>query len=224
METIKVMVVDDHAVFREGLCRLLEDEIDLEVVAKPENGEEAVALAKELSPDVVIIDIAMPGLNGIQATAQIKAACPETAIIMLSAYSYDSYFLASVQAGAAGYMLKSTPFAQLVSAVRLVHAKEAVFDVRLAGRLIHPAAGRTGKEIRTGCEPNLRELQVLMLVARGASNKAIATELGISHRTVQGHLVNIFRRLGVASRTEAVLCALKEGWLNIDDLYQDQQT
>jgi len=212
------MVADDHPVFREGLCRLLQDEGDLEVIAKPEDGEEAVRLANELLPDVAIIDVAMPHLNGIEAAEQIKAACPNIAILMLSAYAYESYLRASIRAGAAGYLLKSAPFNDVVSAVRLVHAGEAVFDFKVANRLLRQLAGDKTKETSKLEELYPRQLQILRLIAKAMSNREIATELSISERTVQTHLVNIFRKLGVASRTEAVLRAIRDGWLSIDEL------
>ena len=130
MDKIKVMVADDHPAFREGLCRLLKDETDLEVVALPEDGEEAVESARKLQPDVAIIDISMPKLNGIEAAKQIRVAAPTTAILMVSAYSYPSYVLAALRAGAAGYLLKNAPLNELISAVRLVHSGEGVFDLK----------------------------------------------------------------------------------------------
>ncbi len=218
MGKIKVLVADDHPAFREGLCRLLEDEKDLECVAKSSNGEETIRLAKELLPDVAIIDIAMPGINGIEAAKQIKAACPAIAILMISAYGYESYIVASLQAGAAGYLLKDVPLRELVNAIRFVHAGETVLNFKAAGKILRRlAAGRDEK--RRGLEElHRRELEVLKLAAKGLSNKEIAAELVISERTVQTHLVNIFKKLEVGSRTEAVLHALKEGWLSPDDL------
>ena len=218
MEKIKVLVADDHPAFREGLGRLLAEEKDIEIVAKAADGEETVSLAKELLPDVTIMDIAMPKLNGIEAARQIKAACPTTAILMVSAYDYESYMLASLRVGAAGYLLKSAPLHDLISAVRLVHAGEGVFDLKAASRLIRRLAAVKGEERKNLEELHYRELQVLKLAAKGMSNKEIARELVISERTIQTHLVNIFRKLKVGSRTEAVLRALKEGWLTLDDL------
>ena len=218
MEKIRILIADDHPAFREGLCQLLEGEEDLECVAMPEDGEEAVRLAKELRPDVAIIDVAMPKLNGIEATRQIKAAYPAIAILMVSAYGYESYILASLRVGAAGYLLKSASLRELISAIRLVHAGEGVFDLKSASRLISRVATEKVGE-RGGLEElHRRELEVLKLAAKGMRNKEIARKLVISERTVQTHLVNIFRKLEVGSRTEAVLHALKEGWLTLDDL------
>ena len=218
MEKIRVLIADAHPVFREGLCQLLEHEEDMECVAKPADGEEAVRLTMELLPDVAIIDIAMPKLNGIEAVKQIKAARPATAILIVSAFDYESYILASLRAGAAGYLLKSTPLHELTNAIRSVHAGEAVFDFRATSKILRRLADDKGEERRYLEELKPRELEVLRLAGKGISNKEIAGELVISERTVQTHLVNIFRKLGVGSRTEAVLHALKEGWLTLDDL------
>jgi len=218
VKKIKVLVADDHPAFREGLCRLLEDEDDLEIVAKSANGEEAVSLAVEMKPDVVVLDVAMPKINGIEAAKRIKEANPNTAILMISAYSYGAYMLDSLRAGAAGYLLKNVPLRELINAIRALSEGKAVFDLKAAGQTLRRLAADKG-EIRTGIEElQSRELDVIKLVAKGMSNKEIATELGISDRTVQTHLVNIFKKLDVGSRTEAVLHALKEGWLTHDDL------
>jgi len=212
------LIADNHPAFREGLCQLLEGEEDLKCIAKPEDGEEAVRLAKELAPDVAIIDVAMPKLNGIEAAKQIKVACPNTAILMVSAFGYESYVLASLRAGAAGYLLKSAPLRELTNAVHSVQAGEGVFDLKAASKILQRLSAEKGEEKRSPEELHRRELQVLKLAAKGISNKQIASKLSISERTVQTHLVNIFRKLGVGSRTEAVLHALKEGWLTLDDL------
>lgn len=218
MDKIRVLIADDHPAFREGLCQLLEHEEDIECVAKAADGEEAVRLAIELLPDVAIIDIAMPKLNGIEAAGQIKAARPAIAILMVSAFGYESYVLASLRAGAAGYLMKNASLRELANAVRSVHAGEAVFDLKATSKILHRLADDKGEEWKGLAELKPRELEVLRLTGKGMSNKEIAGELVLSERTVQTHLVNIFRKLGVGSRTEAVLHALKEGWLTLDDL------
>ena len=214
---MRVLIADDHAIVRQGLVTLLEKMDNMQVVGEAENGEKIIELTHQLIPDLVIIDITMPKLNGIEATKQIKAACPEAAILMVSAYGYESYLLASLQAGASGYVLKSSPLRELVNAVRSVHGGQAVFDLKAAGKVLHRLASDQG----IGVGPQRlhpRELQVLRLTAKGFSNKEIARELDISDRTVQTHLVRIFRELGVSSRTEAVLHALREGWFTLDEL------
>lgn len=215
---IKVLVADDHPTFRDGLCRFLEDEEDIEIVAKPQNGKQAVILAKELQPDVAIIDVSMPELNGIEATKQIKSACPDIAILMVSAFDYESYIRASLQAGAAGYMLKTAPTSELVSAIRLVSIGEAVFDMKTAGRIMHNLFVNGDEEGGAFARLYPREIEILKQAAKGKSNKAIGEELVISERTVQTHMVHIFKKLEVGSRTEAVLRALKDGCITIDDL------
>lgn len=214
---IRVLVADDHPAFREGLARLLADEADLECVATAGDGEEAVRLAAEHSPDVVAMDIAMPKMNGIEATRQIKATRPTTAVLVLSAYSYEPYVYASLQAGAAGYLLKNAPLRELVSAIRAVYVGEALLDPAIAQKVLTRlvSAGGGAKSPRALHE---RELEVLKLAAKGMSNREIATQLVISERTVQTHFSNIFRKIQVGSRTEAVLHALREGSLTLEDL------
>ena len=218
MNKIRVLIADDHPVFREGLCYFLTKEDDLDVIARAKDGAEAVALAKELRPDVAILDIAMPKLDGIEAAKQIKSACPNTAILMLSAYGYDSYILASLRAGAAGYLLKNAPINDLISAIRLAYAGEAVLDLKAVDKVLRYLAVEEGQEKRDIDVLHHREREVLKQAAKGKSNKAIGEELFISERTVQTHMVNIFQKLRVGSRTEAVLRALKEGWITLDDL------
>jgi len=218
MEKIRILVADDHPTFRDGLCRFIEEESDLEVVAKSMDGEETVRLAKELKPDVAIIDVAMPKLNGIEAAKQIKEMYPGIAILMVSAFKYESYMLASLRAGAAGYVIKTAPIADLINAIRMVHTGEAVFDMKVVSNLLGRIAAEEGRTRKGLARLQQRELEVLKLAAKGMSNQQIATELVISTRTVQTHMVNIFKKLEVGSRTEAVLRALREGWLIPDDL------
>jgi DNA-binding NarL/FixJ family response regulator len=218
MQKTKLMIVDDHPAFRDGLSRLLKEEPDLDVVATPEDGENAVKLAAKLSPDIIIMDISMAGMNGIEATKRIKANHPEIAVLVISAFSYRSYVLAALRAGAAGYLLKNTPLQDIIKAIRLIHAGEDVFDIKLTSDLF-----RKIQLEKTDKRPNLedlhpRELEILSLVAGGSGNKDIASKLSLSERTVQTHLANIFRKLQVSSRTEAVLQGLRQGWLTLDDL------
>jgi len=216
---ITVLVADDHPVFREGLKVLLEEESNLEVVDLAEDGQEAVSLAQRHSPNVVILDVVMPKLNGVEATKLIKAACPNTAIIILSAYGYESYVLPTIRAGADAYLLKTEDLGQLVDAIRVVHGGQKVFDPVVANKLFSQFAyAPSSPTPRAPHQLHQRELEVLRLGARGLSNKQIAAELGISERTVDTHCVNIYRKLGVNSRTEAVLHAVKEGLITLDDL------
>jgi len=218
MEKIKVLIADDHPIFRDGLVSLLVQEPDIEVVAQASNGLEAVELARRELPDVAILDISMLYFNGLEATEKIKEACPATAVLVISAYSYDPYVLGAVEAGAAGYFLKSVRFRELVGAVRAVHAGETVLDPVATRKVLSRLASARGKGAELSQQLHQRELEVLKMAAKGMSNKEVAESLGISVRTCQTHLANIFAKLGVGSRTEAVLRALREGWLTLEDL------
>ena len=220
MGTIKILIADDHAFVREGTRRILEQEPDLEVVAEAGDGEEAVGLVLDLKPDVALIDVAMPKLDGIEATRRIKALYPAVAVLVLSAYDDDQFVFGLLEAGAAGYMLKSVRGHEIVEAIRAVHAGESVLHPLVARKVLNRFAGVSGK-LRERKSLELltdREMEVLKLVTKGLSNKDIADELCLSVRTVQGHLANIFNKLRVGSRTEAVVHALKEGWVTLDDV------
>jgi len=219
-EKVRVLVADDHAIVREGLCSVLSEEADLEVVARAADGKEAIELAKELHPDVAIIDIVMPQLDGIETVKQIKVACPAIAIIMLSAYDYEAYILAALGAGAAGYLLKETSPRELVNAIRMVHAGQGVVDLKAWNQIQQRLTASKDEGKRSLEKFQTCELDILKLVGKGMSNREIAKNLTISGRTVQTHLDNIFTKLGVHSRTEAVVYALREGWLTLDDLRQ----
>jgi DNA-binding NarL/FixJ family response regulator len=218
VEKIRVMVVYDHPAFRDGLSRLLDEETDIEVVARTGDGEQAVELANKLKPNVIVMDITIPKLNGIEAAKQIKAGDPDIAILMVSAYTYQSYVLAALRTGAAGFLPKDAPLAELMKAIRMVHLGEGVFDMKVAGSILRRLASGGLDKTQGAEELHPRELEILTLTAKGLSNKAIATNLVISERTVQAHLVNIFRKLNVNSRTEAVLQGLKMGWVTLDNL------
>ena len=220
MKKIKILIADDHAFVREGTRRILEQEPDLEVVAEAGNGEEAVALASELKPDVAIIDVAMPKLDGIEATRRIRALCPAVAVLVLSAYDDDQFVFGLLEAGAAGYLLKSVRGHEIVDAIRAVDAGESVLHPSVARKVLNRFASVSSKAQRKKPLELLteREMEVLKLVTKGLSNKDIADDLSLSIRTVQGHLANIFNKLRVSSRTEAVVHALKEGWVALDDV------
>jgi DNA-binding NarL/FixJ family response regulator len=219
MNKIRVVIADDHAVVRQGTRSLLEREKDLEVVGEAGDGEEAVKIIDQLQPDVAIIDIAMPKLNGVEVTRQIKPRHPSTAVLILTAYDDDEYVFALLEAGAAGYLLKDVDSREVVKAVRAVYAGESVLHPVIARKVISrfgPAATKVGEE--KTAELSEREVQVLKLAARGMSNSDIANELFISNRTVQGHLSSIFNKLNVGSRTEAIFQAVRRGWLSFDEL------
>ncbi len=223
MDTIKVLLADDHMLFREGIEVLLNREQDIQCVAVAKDGEETIKLAKELQPDVVLMDIAMPNVNGIQAAKQIKISCPNTGILILSAYKCMSYLIGSIRAQVDGYVLKNTPRFQLVNAIRVIAAGGRVFDSAINDVLSLVASGSSNKE--TGY-PGLRqrEIQVLELVARGLTNKEIGRELSISSRTVDTYFAAIFGKLGVQSRTQAALYAVQQHLINIDDVNEGPVT
>lgn len=219
MEPITVVLADDHPVLREGMRKLLEQQRDITVVGEAGNGHEAVAAVRALKPDIVLMDVVMPRLNGIEATKQIKRTDPTTAVLILSAYDDDRYVLGLLDAGAAGYLLKNATGQEVIQAIRSVNAGEAVLHPAVAARLLSRAGRLSPRHAPVDGEESLtgRELEVLQLAAKGHSNKEIANELVLSVPTVKAHLVNIFNKLGVGSRTEAVLYGLRMGWLVLEE-------
>ncbi|MCX7912050.1 MAG: response regulator transcription factor [Dehalococcoidales bacterium] len=220
MSKIRVLIADDHAVVREGTRQILEQEPDIEVVAEAADGEETVRLAGITRPDVAIIDIAMPVVDGIEATRQIKAQYPGIAVLILSAYDDDQFVFSLLEAGAAGYLLKSIRGRELVEAVRQIHAGESVLHPAIARKVLNRFVASADRSTRQKTSDILseREVEVLRLATRGLSNQEIANELCLSLRTVQAHLGHIFSKLKVSSRTEAVVYALKHGWVTLDDI------
>ncbi len=219
MEKIRVLLAEDHVVVREGTRELIQQEQDMEVVGEAGDGEEAIELAAELRPDVVIMDIAMPKVNGIEATKRIKELYPATAVLILTAYDNEQYIFALLEAGAAGYLLKNVRRSELIDAVRAVRAGESVLHPVVTQKVLErlrSGEGRPGEKGGSGYILSEREMEVLRLASKGISNKDIARELVVSVRTVQAHLGNIFNKLGVGSRTEAVLHALRRGWFSLD--------
>jgi DNA-binding NarL/FixJ family response regulator len=213
---IRVLLADDHAVVRQGIRRFLEEADDIEVVAEAEDGAEALRLIEAHQPDVAVLDIRMPEVSGVEATRRIKDRFPQVRVLILTAYDDEPYVFALLQAGAGGYVLKTASGDELVHAVRVVYQGESALSPEIASKVVRQAMdgrpeGAAGQvELLTP-----RELDVLRLAARGLTNRAIGRELGISHRTVQGHLANIYGKLGVNSRTEAVTEALRRGWIVI---------
>lgn len=217
-KVIQVVLADDHAVVRKGIREFLEEEGDIRVVAEATTGAEAVALTAEHQPDVTVLDIQMPELTGIEAARQIKAQLPEVKVLVLTAYDDDPYIFAMLQAGASGYILKNAPSEELVRAVRTVAQGGSALDPAVTAKVMSQLASGKPAGAQAAVEGlTERELDVLRLTAKGYTNRAIGRELGISDRTVQGHLANIFGKLGVNTRTEAVLLAVKQGWLTLDE-------
>jgi DNA-binding NarL/FixJ family response regulator len=215
----RVVIVDDHTLVREGTRQILESCPSIRVVGEAADGAEAVTVVAMQRPDVVILDVVMPGMNGVMAAREIKKRFPEVAVIVLTAHDEDQFVFALLEAGAAGYLLKDVPGEQLLDAVRAVQAGEAVLHPTVARKVL--------QRFQSGSQPNgtaagealtERELEVLRLAGSGLSNKVIAARLDVSTRTVQAHLAHVFVKLGVASRTEAAIRALREGWLTLDEL------
>lgn len=220
MAKIKILIADDHAVVREGTKQILEQAEDMVVVAEACDGEEAVKLAGSARPDVAIIDVNMPRVDGVEATKQIKTLYPNIAILILTAYDDDQFVFSLLEAGAAGYLLKSIRGRELIEAVRRVYSGESVLHPAVARKVLNrfvSGAGKTAAQ-ESSSVLSAREMEVLRLAAKGLSNHDIANELCLSLRTVQGHLGHVFNKLQVSSRTEAVVRAIKEGWVTVNDL------
>ncbi len=220
LENIRIVLAEDYALIREGTLRILEQYPDLEVVGDAGDGQQALDLIESLKPDVAILDIRMPKLNGIEVVRQIKKSSPNTKALMLTAYDDDVYILALMKAGAAGYILKTTHEKELIDSIRSVFAGEPVLDPGIAMKMARLWAQRNFPETPTSADLlSPRELEVLELAAKGFRNKAIGEKLNISIHTVERHFNCIFSKLGVSSRTEAVIYALSRRLITLDKEY-----
>lgn len=208
---IRVVLADDHAVVRKGVREFLEDEPDIEVVGEASDGQQAVEMAVALQPDVVVMDVAMPQLSGVEATKRIRSLAPAVRILALTAYDDEPYIFGLLDAGVTGYMLKTAESREIVRAVRAAAAGQAALDPAVATRVVARAT-QPAAPAETLTE---REIEILRLAARGLTNKQMGAELDISDRTVQNHLANIYTKLEVASRTEAVTAALQRGLIRL---------
>jgi NarL family two-component system response regulator LiaR len=214
---IRVLVVDDQAIVRKGICALLGTERSIEVIGEAGNGVEAVARAEALRPDVILMDLVMPEMNGIEATGRITAAQPGARILVLTSFAADDQVFPAIQAGALGYLLKDSSPVELVQAILQVHRGEPSLDSTLASRVLYEIA-HPARTQRTSDPLSERELEVLRLLAQGCSNREIAEQLVIADMTVRAHVSNILSKLHLASRTQAALYAIKEGLASMDDI------
>jgi two-component system, NarL family, response regulator LiaR len=208
-DAISVLVVDDHAVVREGLRTFLELQDGIAVVGEAADGEEAVRQAEALRPDVVVMDLVMPRLDGVGAMRELRRRLPATRVIVLTSFTEDERLLPAIQAGAAGYLLKNVAPAELARAVRAAHAGEALLDPVIAARLVEAIAQPPGAPATERL--TAREQEILALIARGFSNKRIARELGIAEKTVKTHVGHVLSKLGVSDRTQAAIHAVRMG-------------
>jgi two-component system, NarL family, response regulator LiaR len=216
----RILIADDHAMLREGMHELLEQEKDFDLVGEAADGEEAVKLAGELKPDIVIMDIVMPKLNGVEATKQIKQVSPVTAILILTAYSDIRYIIGLLEVGACGYLLKNSPGKDVVKAIREIRAGESVLDPEVTRKLVQRLASlsKTQDEREVTGQLTSRETEILKWASQGLSNKEMSEKLFISLRTVKAHMTNIFNKLGCSSRTDAIIKGLKQGYISLDDI------
>jgi len=210
---IRVVIVDDHALLREGTRWILQQEPCIEVVGEASRGDDAVEIVTELQPDVVLLDLRLPGLPGIDAARQIAKLAPRTRVLIVTAYDEEDYVLEALQAGAAGYLLKTAPSHELVDAVRAVASGATVLQPSVSAAL---ARRWTRSDGPGGTQLSAREMEVLRLTAHGMANKDMARKLGLSLRTVEGHLSRSFAKLGVTSRTEAVFQAVNHHLISLE--------
>ena len=215
-KTIRVLVADDHLVVRQGIQALLATEPDIEVVGEAENGQEAVTEVERLQPDVILMDLVMPEMDGIAAIRQITADQQEARILVLTSFAADDKVFPAIKAGALGYLLKDTGPHELVRAIRQVHRGESSLSPSIARKLLQEISGSQDRPLAADPLTD-REVEVLRVLARGKSNQQIADQLVISEATVRTHVSNILSKLRLASRTQAALYALREGLASLDD-------
>jgi DNA-binding NarL/FixJ family response regulator len=222
MDKLTILIADDHPLLRDGIVQLLMKEPDFEVVGQAADGEEAVKLATEKAPDLLIMDIEMPKLDGLEATRQIKAARPETSVLVLTVHDDEEYISALLEAGAAGYLLKTTYGKELVQAIRAVRMGEFVLDTRIGPRVFRAFTTRSSRQVpaRGGETLSEREMEVMRLVGQGLTNEEISREMGVGLRSVKLYLSEIFSKLGVGSRVEVITSCLQNGLLSLEDISQ----
>jgi len=222
---ISIMLADDHPLLRKAVKDVLEQEKDFEVIAEADDGEEAVKLAEELVPDVIIMDITMPKMNGLEATREIHSKLPQIIILVLTVHTDSEHILGILEAGAVGYLTKKVFGQDIIHAVRAVMSGESVLSQDVSQRILRHALAYMPKpsNLDMGVKLTVRDKELLQLMALGRSNKEIASRLGLSLRTVKNYLADIFSKLGVSSRTEAVIYALRHGFISLEGPEQNNQ-
>jgi two-component system NarL family response regulator len=220
MERIKVLIADDHRVVREGLCAILKTKEDIEVVGEAQDGQEAVEKARALLPDVILMDVSMPRMTGVEATRIIKREFPHIGIVALTMYEEQQYIFDLVRAGATGYLLKDTDSAQIVAAIRAIYRGESLIHPSVATKILAEfsllAQGKSKKPSWEEHDLTEREITVLRLVADGKTNKEIANTLDLSEKTVKNHVRNIFHKLQVYDRTQAAILGIRKGLIELE--------
>jgi DNA-binding NarL/FixJ family response regulator len=215
-DPIRILVADDHPVVREGLIAILSTQPDFEIVGEAETGLEVIAQTAKLQPDLILLDLAMPVLDGVETLKQLRQSNPEARVIVFTAFDTDERILSAVQAGAQGYLLKGVPREELFKAVRVVHAGGSLLQPVVASKLMRQVSNRSQQSSEV--EPlTPREMEVLQLLAQGLQNKEIAAELVISQRTVKFHVSSIMGKLGAGNRTEAVAIAAQQGLVELSN-------
>lgn len=217
MGKIKILIVDDHSILREGIRVLLESCGEMEVVGEAADGKEAIEKSRKLEPDLVLMDIAMPGLGGLEATLEIRKTCPKTRVLVLTQYDNKEYIYRFLKAGASGYVLKKAVSAELISAIHAVHRGSSFLSPDVAPAVIEGYIQKKDKELEEDPYEGLtyREKQVLKLIAEGYTNKQIADMLYMSVKTVMGHRTHVMEKLNIHSRTELVKFAIRKGLIEV---------
>jgi DNA-binding NarL/FixJ family response regulator len=213
MIRLRVLLVDDHAILREGLKALIDSQPDMHCIGEASDGKAAIEGAKSLLPDVVVLDVSMPKLNGFQATEQIVKSCPNSRVLSLTRHNEDSYVQQLLKAGAAGYVLKQSPSAILLTAIRTVAAGQSFLDPAITAQVVGGYVAKSEARKTRHAEPSEREKEVLRLIATGYSNKEIAAQMNLSVKTIEVHKANAMRKLNMRGRIDIVRFAVLQGWL-----------
>lgn len=213
MKRIRLLIVEDHATVREGLKLILSSQSDMEVIGDTGDGRSAIALVQRLQPDIVLMDISMPGMNGLKATEKLKECCPNTHVLAVTRHQEGGYLQQVLRAGASGYVLKQSPPSELLHAIRAVAGGGKYLDSAVAGKMMGTYAGRNQTSGEQLADLTDREAEVLRLISLGHSNKEIAARLDVSVKTIEAHKANAMKKLGITSRIDIVRYAVLKGWM-----------